>query len=142
MEPPTLVRKMKGIHPTDRVVGDQIRLQRLVKGLSQSQLAAAIGVTFQQLQKYEKGTNRVSASRLSEIAKKLDVSVGALFGEQPSAVASAMGNFDLTKMTRTDLLIARALLAIPDAPFKSSILSFLRTVGSRDENAKQDDPDT
>ncbi|HZR90538.1 MAG TPA: helix-turn-helix domain-containing protein [Bradyrhizobium sp.] len=68
--------------PLDAVVGAKIRVLRISRGLSQSDLADHIGVTFQQVQKYEKGANRVGASRLSQIANVLGVSVGELF-EQP-----------------------------------------------------------
>ncbi len=65
--------------PLDAMVGAKIRVLRVSRGLSQSNLADEIGVTFQQVQKYEKGANRVGASRLSQIADVLGISVGELF---------------------------------------------------------------
>lgn len=65
--------------PLDVMVGAKIRVLRVSRGLSQSELADEIGVTFQQVQKYEKGANRVGASRLSQIAGVLGVAVGDLF---------------------------------------------------------------
>jgi transcriptional regulator with XRE-family HTH domain len=65
--------------PLDAIVGAKIRIFRVNRGLSQSDLAKKIGVTFQQVQKYEKGANRVGAGRLSRIAAALGVSVGELF---------------------------------------------------------------
>src|SRR5207244_8195316 len=61
--------------PVDIEVGHRIRIERLARGLSQTALANQLGVTFQQLQKYEKGVNRVGAGRLSRIADKLKVPV-------------------------------------------------------------------
>jgi transcriptional regulator with XRE-family HTH domain len=63
----------------DQLVSRNIGIQRLAKGLSQSELANQIGVTFQQLQKYEKGTNRIGAGRLFQIARVLGVHVMDLF---------------------------------------------------------------
>src|ERR1051326_3380144 len=63
----------------DVEVGQRIRIQRLAAGLSQSELAERIGVTFQQVQKYEKGMNRVGAGRLTMIARVLNVPVGSFF---------------------------------------------------------------
>ena len=65
--------------PLDTIVGARIRMLRVNRSISQSVLAERIGVTFQQVQKYEQGANRVGASRLAQIASVLDVSVGAFF---------------------------------------------------------------
>ncbi len=75
---------MSDIHRVDRHVGQRIRLLRLARGLSQVQLAPQIGVTFQQLQKYERGVNRVSASKLYEVALALSVRPGDFFGDLPT----------------------------------------------------------
>jgi len=75
------------------MVGAKIRVLRLSRGLSQSDLADQIGVTFQQVQKYEKGANRVGASRLSQIANVLGISVGELFEQsrqRPGAASSPL----------------------------------------------------
>lgn len=66
-------------HPVDIHVGKQIRQRRWLIGMSQENLAHAIGVRFQQIQKYEKGTNRVSSSRLWQIAETLGVSISYFF---------------------------------------------------------------
>jgi len=70
------------IHPIDVYVGDQIRAERILNGKNQGDLAHEIGVTFQQVQKYETGKNRVSASRLWMISKHLDVSISTFFPEE------------------------------------------------------------
>src|SRR6478736_9583220 len=69
--------------PVDRHVGARIRMRRLMLKLSQPQLGDALGLSFQQLQKYEKGTNRVGASRLQHIASILQVPVSFFFEELP-----------------------------------------------------------
>lgn len=74
-------------------VGRRIRLQRNVMGMSQTTLADALGITFQQVQKYEKGTNRVGASRLSNIARILNVPVSYFFGDQ-SPVSAGLAPLD------------------------------------------------
>ena len=63
----------KSVNPIDRHIGARIRMQRMVRGVSQTDLGNAVGVSFQQSQKYENGTNRVSASRLHQIADALEV---------------------------------------------------------------------
>ena len=65
--------------PLDAMLGTRVRMLRVNRGISQAALAERIGVTFQQVQKYEQGANRVGASRLAQIASALDVSVGAFF---------------------------------------------------------------
>jgi transcriptional regulator with XRE-family HTH domain len=76
--------------PLDAMVGARIRMFRINRGLSQTVLAERIGVSFQQVQKYEKGANRVGASRLSQIASVLGISVGELF--EPSRDKAAASN--------------------------------------------------
>ena len=65
--------------PVDQLVGQNIRICRLQRGLSQTELGQRVGVTFQQIQKYEKGANRVGASRLTQIADVLQVALPTLF---------------------------------------------------------------
>lgn len=76
---PKTTAKRDGPHPVDIHVGNKIREARLLCGMSQTKLGTALGVTFQQLQKYEAGTNRVSASSLFEIAQLLGVKPDAFF---------------------------------------------------------------
>lgn len=72
-------------HPTDKIVGQNIRNARNAKGWPQTRLAEGLGMSFQQLQKYETAHNRVSASKLADIAKLLDVSIVSLFAGTDSA---------------------------------------------------------
>lgn len=71
--------KKKSPHPVDVHVGQGVRSRRVLRGMTQSVLAEQIGLTFQQLQKYESGANRISASRLWEISQILDVPVASFF---------------------------------------------------------------
>ncbi len=77
------------VHPIDRSVGERVRARRRELGLSQTKLADALGVTFQQVQKYENGTNRISASRLVAIASAISMPVDTLLGATPSEYPSA-----------------------------------------------------
>src|ERR1700682_68634 len=72
-----------GPHPTDTHVGERVRMRRMMLGLSQTKLGDALGLTFQQVQKYEKGRNRVGASRLQHISEILQVPVGFFFERVP-----------------------------------------------------------
>ncbi len=81
-------------HPVDVFVGKKLRYQRNVQGLSQQELAQKVGVTFQQIQKYERGTNRVSSSRLFEFATILEVAIDFFFrGYHVDASELATGGF-------------------------------------------------
>lgn len=76
-----MARKTELTQKIDKLVGARIRELRLSRGVSQTKLAGEIGVTFQQMQKYEKVVNRISAGRLFAVAKELGVSVGYFFNE-------------------------------------------------------------
>ena len=75
--PAAMLKKVP--NPIDRHVGSRVRMRRMLAGVSQERLGEALGLTFQQVQKYEKGTNRISASRLQQIAKMLGVPVAFFF---------------------------------------------------------------
>jgi transcriptional regulator with XRE-family HTH domain len=66
-------------NPVDKHVGSRVRMRRVMLGMSQEKLGRALGITFQQVQKYEKGTNRIGASRLQHIARVLQVPVAFFF---------------------------------------------------------------
>lgn len=78
---------MSNATPHDTTIGSRVRARREQQGMTQAALAAHIGVTFQQVQKYERGVNRIAAARLSLIARALDVPAAALLGETPDAAA-------------------------------------------------------
>jgi transcriptional regulator with XRE-family HTH domain len=129
-------------HPVDKVVGQRVRLSRQSRGMSQTALASAIGVTFQQLQKYEKAANRISASKLFEISKALDVDVGTFFSElKVSGTKEADTELlDLGAMTKLDMMIMRRLFAIRDPRVKRHILGLIDAIAdSSDSDADIDE---
>lgn len=75
------VKSASAAGPVDALVGARIRLRRTLLGMSQEKLGAALGLTFQQVQKYERGANKVGASRLYEMSKVLDVPIGFFFDD-------------------------------------------------------------
>src|SRR5215468_3294646 len=83
------MKRRKGPNPVDVEVGRRIRLQRMSAGMSQTELGEKVGVTFQQIQKYEKGKNRVGAGRLTQIAAVLHVPIGVFFDGATEASQTA-----------------------------------------------------
>src|ERR671912_2088128 len=75
---------VKDAQPVDRHVGSRVRMRRMMVGVSQEKLGDSCGITFQQIQKYEKGTNRIGASRLHQIARILEVPVEFFYEGAPS----------------------------------------------------------
>lgn len=122
----------------DRHVGARIRLRRNMIGMSQEKLAEGLGVTFQQVQKYEKGTNRVGASRLQNIASDLEVPITFFFEEGPSPVLDADGwASDATTQLMTSkecVSLTRAFIAIEDKKVQQKVLSLVRAL-SADKSA-------
>ena len=80
----------EGPSPIDLHVGARIKLRRSLLGLSQERLGEALGLTFQQVQKYERGANRVSASRLHDLARVLDVPISFFFDDLPAGAGVAL----------------------------------------------------
>jgi transcriptional regulator with XRE-family HTH domain len=112
----------------DRLVGLRITALRKARGLSQTALGTAVGVTFQQVQKYEKGLNRVGAGRLSEIAHLLEVPVSAFFEEADGATAQKQTEVvDFLRVHgAVDLL--RAFATIEDDQLRRKVLAIVRSV--------------
>jgi transcriptional regulator with XRE-family HTH domain len=103
-------------HPLDVALGSRIRLRRRELGLSQEQLARQVGITFQQVQKYEHGTNRVSFSRLVEIAQALRCGVMDIVGDLDKAKASSLFSRHVVRLNEpgaTELLEAYATIQSP-----------------------------
>ena len=109
-------------HPTDVEVGRNMRDIRVAKGFSQSTLADKLGISFQQVQKYEKGSNRMGASRLKDVADVLGVSILELFGEDPDAALLS----EEAPIRRAVIARARALESIPDPKLKQAILDTIQ----------------
>ena len=119
--------KVDGPHPIDLHVGARIRHRRALAGLNQSQLARKVGVTFQSIQKYERGTNRVSASRLQQIAEVLGVPVSFFF----EGLASGEEMAAATKGEPTPREVRElnaAFAAIKDKLLRQAVLQLLRNV--------------
>jgi transcriptional regulator with XRE-family HTH domain len=102
-------------HPVDIAVGKKIRIRRIQVGMSQTKLGDQLGVTFQQIQKYERGANRVSCSRLVEIAKALDVPTGYFFDERATH-AKVRSDITLDFLaTKDGQRLASAMMKLPPA---------------------------
>src|SRR3954468_9912069 len=76
--------------PIDVHVGGRVRLRRTLLGMSQEKLGEALGLTFQQVQKYERGVNRIGASRLFDLARVLDVPIGFFFDDMPDSLGGGV----------------------------------------------------
>jgi transcriptional regulator with XRE-family HTH domain len=112
--------------PIDVEVGARIRARRKALGMSQTVLADAVGFTFQQIQKYERGTNRVSASVLVRMAAHLDVAPAELLGD--SAPSAAQGElFRCLGVTGATELV-HAYAALPDPELRRTVLHMIRSL--------------
>ncbi|MBB3944558.1 transcriptional regulator with XRE-family HTH domain [Rhizobium skierniewicense] len=133
----------KSPNSIDIHVGSRIRMRRVMLGLSQEKLGDGLGITFQQVQKYEKGTNRVGASRLQHISELLDVHISYFFEGVPDAgndrtvaVPNALSQFLNSKEGRS---LAKAFSAIEDAHVRRRVLELVQSLGM---NAETDAPKT
>lgn len=122
-------------NPIDVHVGERVAAYRKVAGLSQEALGNAIGVTFQQSQKYEKGTNRIGASRLFEISRFLDVPLSVFFkGLEGSPSAAQALDPDRSDPTcphaREGIELLRAFTAIPDPKVRADVVALVRSVAA------------
>ena len=132
-------RKADKPNPIDVHVGSRVRLRRTLLGMSQEKLGDAIGLTFQQVQKYERGANRVGASRLFELSRVLDVPVSFFFDElapesaggAPSANAtpSPSGGPD-PMMRRETLELVRAYYRIPDQQLRRRLFDLTKAIAN------------
>ena len=114
----------------DAEVGRRIRALRRGKGISQEVLAKGVGLTFQQVQKYERGSNRVSASKLVHIARVLGVPASHLLGEQPDGTATPDPLMSLDPDVRA---LALALGRVKSPAVRRSLVQLARTLADGDE---------
>jgi transcriptional regulator with XRE-family HTH domain len=129
----------KSPNPTDKHVGSRVRMRRKMISMSQTKLADAIGVTFQQIQKYEKGTNRISASRLLQIAQSLQVPISFFF-EDPRGPSRELGarqvhspDYVSNFLTTTDgLALTRAFILIKDPKLRRNIVRLVQEIAGED----------
>ncbi len=120
----------------DRLVGDRIRRRRILMGLTQDQLGESLGISYQQIQKYETGANRVSAGRLYLIASRLEVSPGWFFDPVKSDASSE--DFDELGSSRLLMEFVRSFARIKDERLKGVLVSLVRAMA--DEEAEADAP--
>ena len=132
----------KSPNPVDKHVGSRLRMRRLLVGLSQEKLGEALGITFQQVQKYEKGTNRISASRLQHAAKVLGVPVDYFYEGGPQVDAEQAGFAEAEPpayvsdflMTNEGVQLVRAFLCIKDAAVRRRLVSLIDALGEKTES--------
>lgn len=142
--------------PVDVYVGKRLRKQRVLMRMSQEQLARAVGVTFQQIQKYERGANRISASRLYDIAKVLGVPINFFFDHIDDEIEGragpdfpglreaqeALGDEDDDVMTRSDTLdLVAAYWKLPSDDIRRKSLSLLRSMSGLKDKKGEPLPD-
>lgn len=124
-----------GKNPIDVHVGSRVRLRRSLMGMSQEALGDALGLTFQQVQKYEKGTNRICASTLFRLSVILDVPVSFFFdampdeGQTPMVSAVAGANSDQLHSTET-LPLLRAFQRIKDREVRQKVSALVKTLAA------------
>ena len=127
---------VKSPNPTDAFVGSRVKMQRIMMALTQEQLANALGVTFQQVQKYEKGINRIGASRLQAIANVLGVPIGFFFQQdfhEPLTLSGikAVSQSDLMSTflsTRDGIGLNRAFSKIKNPKTRRSIVALAKAL--------------
>jgi transcriptional regulator with XRE-family HTH domain len=120
-------------HPTDIAVGRRVRQRRVLLGMSQEKLAEALGLTFQQVQKYENGANRVSASRLLDISRILSVPVSFFFEDIADQGTSDVEGERGQLIKRETLELVRAYYAIPDPAVRKALLALAHSVAGRED---------
>lgn len=125
-------------NPIDVHVGSRIRLRRTLLGMSQEKLGKAIGLTFQQVQKYERGTNRVGSSRLFQIAKELNVPVSFFFddmaGEPQGApqLAEEAAPFEANPLANRETLeLVRAYQRVTDPALRKRIQDLVKAIAGK-----------
>jgi transcriptional regulator with XRE-family HTH domain len=140
----------KGVlNPIDKHVGSRVRMRRLMLDMSQSDLADGLGLTFQQVQKYEKGTNRVSAGRLQHISQILRVPVPFFFEGAPAATGirpSAGGTAEAPSpvyvsdfiATSDGLSLVKAFMCIEDAKLRRAIVRLVEEIVPETESSNEE----
>ncbi|OWW04760.1 transcriptional regulator [Rhizobium sp. R72] len=118
-----------GPHAVDVHVGKTIRIKRLMRKVSQTELGDRVGVTFQQIQKYEKGSNRVSASMLVEIAGALDVDVRSFFEDvQPGIANDNPTPSEEFVVSRDGVMLNAAFLSIKNEQVRKKIVKLVQAI--------------
>ncbi|MEM7299642.1 MAG: helix-turn-helix domain-containing protein [Pseudomonadota bacterium] len=136
-----MTQPKKKPNPIDVHVGSRVRLRRTMQGLSQEKLGDALGITFQQIQKYEKGANRIGASRMQQIANVLSVPVSFFFEDAPSGTDSTPAGMAEQNSTTyvvdflsssEGLQLNRAFVNIKDAKVRRKIVELVKTLAEEE----------
>ena len=114
----------------DQKIGDEVRTRRLLVGMTQEKLGVALGVSFQQVQKYEKGANRISASRLRQIASALDVPVTHFYDAAGDEADGADGVTIDPARTSQGLRLVRAFTQIKDSLVRQRIIDLVESMAA------------
>jgi transcriptional regulator with XRE-family HTH domain len=130
--------------PIDKHVGSRVRMQRLLLGMSQEKLGDGLGLTFQQVQKYEKGANRIGAGRLQQIASILQVTPSFFFEGAPITsrgkqdVAEAVPLYVSEFLASVEgLNLVKAFVRIEDTRLRRSIVNFVELIGLQKNSANE-----
>ena len=119
----------KAPNPIDKHVGSRVRMRRMLIGMSQEKLGEALGLTFQQVQKYEKGVNRVGAARLQQIATALDVPVTFFYdGDGKSREVESLLFLD----SAFSLRLLRAYSKIKDQTVQRQLVSLMESIAANE----------
>jgi transcriptional regulator with XRE-family HTH domain len=138
-----MARGKRGDGPLDKHIGRRIRMRRMMLDMSQAELATRIGLTFQQVQKYEKGTNRVSASRLRDLSRVLAVPLSFFFedaprlGEEPNVAGATVplpSFLQDVAATKDGLAVMRAFAEIRDPNVRRRIADLIEAVAIRESS--------
>ena len=133
-------------NPIDVHVGSRVRFRRMLLGMSQEKLGEKLGLTFQQIQKYEKGINRIGASRLFDLAQVLGVSVQFFYEEAPAAAEASQfvpdgfaerpdeGSIVEFLRSRDGLELNRAFVRISDAKARRAIVDLVRSLANENKD--------
>ena len=136
----------KSPHPVDVHVGGRVRLRRMLLGMSQDRLGEALGLTFQQVQKYEKGVNRIGASRIFEIAKILDVPIQYFYDDfegrpaQNYGFAEGDGDANFMQMLHSPegVQLCRHFAEIKDPKVRKRVLDLVKTLSEGETRDLED----
>jgi transcriptional regulator with XRE-family HTH domain len=136
----------KAPNPIDKHVGSRVRMRRMMLGMSQEKLGDALGLTFQQVQKYEKGTNRIGASRLQQISNILQVPVAFFFEGAPHLAGSpALQGAEEAPSpayvsdflaTSDGLSLTKAFMRIPDAKLRRRIVDLVQQIAGEESEGQ------
>jgi len=130
----------KSIDPTDKHVGSRLRMRRLTLHMSQTALGEAVGLTFQQIQKYELGSNRISSSRLQQFSNILQVQVPFFFEGAPNAATGELGSPAAVSgflATSDGLSLARSFAKIESSKVRRQIIELIEAVASIEDTVSR-----